>query len=197
MVKACLWIIVCFCGFQLCVGGLFKKLFKGLPLNAAEKAYTEKIKKYGVRATIMNTAQPTRQELVKKHDDQTTSRSDRKLLERSSERAKISISRKLAQMSGKKASLRPQRRAIGGARPRPAHAIESSPKRRRKRSPSEDDGDGTGDADMLTAPGTGDAAGAEDAAPRQTGWRFDEAQKRKREGERAYLRRKAAEEGGA
>ena len=200
MLKGLLKIILCICYLHLCTGGLYKKLFKGLSLNAAEKAYAEKIKKHGVRAVIMKSAQPTRQDIVKKRDEKVTTRSDRRILERSSERAKISISRKLARLTGKEDEHRPARRAIGGSRPRSATAaIEPGP-RRRERSAAlaaleKDDGD----AEMLAGAGPADdsaaaaAAGEDAAAPRRPGWRFDEAQRRKLAGERAFLRGMAAE----
>jgi hypothetical protein len=197
MSKLLLKVAICTCLLQVCTGGLYKKLFKGLSLNAAEKAYADKIRKFGVRAVIMKSAEPTRQDIVKKRDEKTTTRSDRRILERSSERAKISISRRLARLTGKGDEHRaPTRRAIGGGRPRPVSAIESSPRRRRSSALSKAAGDG--DAEMLTGPAAAAAAGdsaATDsaaAAAARPGWRFDEAQRLKLAGERAYLRKMAA-----
>jgi hypothetical protein len=192
MLKALLRVMLWLCLFHVTAAGLYKKLFKGLAFNAAEKAYTEKIKKLGVRRVIMGSAKPTRQEIVTTRDEKVTSKTDRRLMQRTSERAKISISRRLAQLTGKSDELRPRRRAIGGGRPGALPTLEQ-PRRRRQVTPA--DGDGDGDAAMLpparSAPAAGDAD-AGDAAPRRPGWLFDEAIRRKAAAERSFLRRSKA-----
>jgi hypothetical protein len=193
MLKALLRVTLWFCLFHVTNGGLYKKLFKGLAFNAAEKAYIEKIKKVGVQKVIMGSDKPTRQEIVTKRDEKVTSKTDRRLMQRTSERAKISISRRLAQITGKSDELRPKRRAIGGGRPGALPTLEQ-PRRRRQEKPADSDGDGDGDGDtaMLpparAAPAAGGADGG-DAASRRPGWQFDEAIRRKAAGERAFLRR--------
>ena len=180
------------CLFQVTTAGMYKKLFKGLAFNAAEKAYIEKIKKFGVRRVIIGSDKPTRQEIVTTRDEKVTSKTDRRLMQRSSERAKIAISRRLAQLTGKSDELRPRQRAIGGGRPSALPALDQ-PRRRRQERPADSDDEGDGDTARLPpaspAPASGGADAGDAAASRRPGWRFDEAIRRKAAGERSFLRR--------
>ncbi len=193
--RALLLVMLLLCLLQVTTAGMYKKLFKGLAFNAAEKAYIEKIKKFGVRRVIMGSDKPTRQEIVTTRDEKVTSKTDRRLMQRSSERAKIAISRRLAQLTGKSDELRPRRRAIGGGRPSALPALDQ-PRRRRQERTADSDDEGDGDTAMLPptspAPASSGADASDAAASRRPGWRFDEAIRRKAAGERSFLRRDKA-----
>lgn len=148
-------------------GGLYKKFRKGLPLNAEEKAFFDKVKRIGLNRVIQEAEGPTRRELAEKKTNEESRGKRKAKVEEKSERIKAGTAKKLAILEGGskgggeggRGGGRPQREGeklrIGGQPSRPSLLLAKKNAAAllagKDKEGVEGNGDGEGDADEVMA----------------------------------------------
>jgi hypothetical protein len=188
-------------------GGLHKKFLKGLPLNAEEKAFFDKVKRIGLNRVMQEAEGPTRRELAEKKTKEMSRGKRKAKVEEKSERIKAGTAKKLAILDGGskgggeggRGGGRPQREGeklrIGGQPSRPSLLLAKKKADALLAGKGKEgaEGDGEGDSDEVMAitdvgdkskgkggkakEGKGKGAGAD--KPVKRGSLFDEAMKNK------------------